>query len=235
MEIQKETYEQKRQLLKFCDWIHNEFVQLNQEPDFEKIYFERRGMLTKKLIEEAVPIAYFGLFLWREWGDIFIQCFADNREYDGIIEIKNPSPNPREIIKVEVTTTDNTLNVMRRQALSRNGFANLTGTVKREGRKIITEGEFVESEEESEKVIQSLLQALDRKLNNSYDAHTAILVYETGFRQLSHDHRFRLIEETKQLIKKKKPRLHGIFFCYSENRGVDGIILNPLAQMELSP
>ncbi|GER79040.1 MAG: hypothetical protein M5U11_01005 [Anaerolineales bacterium] len=232
MEIQREMYEQKRPLFEFCGWVHNELIQLNQEPDFNELYLERRGAIVKKLIEEAVPIAHLGLFFWREWNDVFIQCFADNREYDAIIEIQNSNSVPYETIKIEVTTTDNNLNVMRRQALSRNGYAHFTGTVKRNGRKISTKGKFVETEEESERVIQSILQAFERKLKNSYDERTAILIYETGFRPLNHDHRFRLIEETKQLIREKTPKLYGVFFCYSNNRGVDGIICN---QQRLSP
>lgn len=232
MNLQEEEYEQKRQVFRFCGWIHEKFIQLSHEPDFEELYFERKGTILKKLIEEAVPVSYFGLFLSREWNDVFVQCFTNIPDYDALIEVQNPHSIPKEIIKVEVTTTEDNSAVLRRQALARNGFAHLTGTIKREGRNIKTEGEFVESEEESEKVIQLALQALERKLKNNYDNRTAILVYVTGFRQLAHHHRFKLIEESKRLLREKNPTLYGVFFCYSSNRGVDGVILN---QMVFSP
>ena len=232
MNLQKDDYQQRRQVFEFCGWIHEKLIQLSQEPDFEELYFERKGDFLKKLIEEAIPVSYFGLFLSREWNEVFIQCFTDIPHYDAIVEIQNPLRILKETIKVEVTSTEDNPNVMRRQALARDGFAHLTGTVKREGRNIKTEGEFVETEEESEKVIQLALEGLERKLKNAYDNQTAILIYVTGFRQLAHHHRFKLIEETKRLLREKKPTLYGVFFCYSSNRGVDGIILN---QMFFSP
>ncbi len=222
MDILEHDYQQKRHIFDFCRWINQKLDDLNQEPNFDQLYFERIGVNVKKLLEEAIPVSCLGLYLYREWSDVFVQCFADNREYDAVIEVQSPSS--KYGIKVEITTTENDDSAMRRQALSRNGFVHFGGPVKREGRTIISEGKFVDVEEECEKLVQLALQRLELKLKNTYDDTTAILVYVVASRILTHQHRFKLIEQAKTLLRERTLALCGIFFCYGSNFGVDGIV-----------
>lgn len=225
MDIFDDDYQQKRHIFDFCRWINQKLGDLNKEPNFEELYFERLGGNVKKLLEEAIPVSRLGLYLYREWSDVFIQCFADNREYDAVIEVQDPSS--KYVIKVEITTTQNDDSAMRRQALSRNGFVHFGGLIKREGRTIISEGEFVDVDEESKKLVQLALQRLELRLKNTYDERTAILVYVDAFRILAHDYRFRLIEQVKTLLRERNLALYGFFFCYGSNLGVDGIVNRP--------
>jgi hypothetical protein len=225
MDILQTDYEQRRHIFDFCRWINQKLYDLEQDPDFEKLYLERLGGNWKKLLEEAVPVSHLGLYLYREWREVFVQCFANNPQYDVLLEVRSPSVT--QSIKVEITTTEDEESAMRRQALSRKGFVHFTGTVRREGREIISNGEFVDVEEECSKIVQLALQRLDRKLNNQYDKVTAILIYITDQRNLPHQHRFDLVEEVKRLLRERKPELYGVFICYSSNLGVDGIINAP--------
>ncbi len=217
-------YEQRRHIFDFCRWINQKLYNLEKERDFETLYFERKGVV-KKLLEEAVPVSRLGLYLCREWNDVFVQCLTNNPSYDAAIEIQNPTD--REKIKIEVTTTEDDDSTMRRQALSRKGFVHFTGKVRREKRNIISEGEFVDVEEECTKLVQLALQRLELKLSNTYDSATAILIYFTNHRMLLHHHRFNLIKQVKQILGERKPALYGVFFCYDSNFGVDGVKNTP--------
>jgi hypothetical protein len=225
MDILQSEYEQRRHIFDFCRWLNQKLHDLEQESNFEELYFERTGANIKKLLEEAIPVSHLGLYLFREWSEVFVQCYADNRGYDALIEIQGPSRT--DSIKVEVTTTEDDDSAMRRQALSRKGVVHFTGTVRREGRNIISEGEFVGVEEECAKLVKLALQRLESKLSNTYDDATAILIYVPAFRKLMHRHRFDLIEQVKHLLRERKPALYGVFFCYSSNLGIDGIINIP--------
>jgi hypothetical protein len=222
MDISKDDYEQRRHIFDFCRWVNQKLYDLEQEADFETLYFERTGANWKKLLEEAIPVSRFGLYLYREWHEVFVQCFTNNSEYDAVIDIQSPSA--KQHIKVEVTTTEDDESAMRRQALSRKGFVHFTGPVRREGRQIFSEGAFVDVEEECTKIVQLVLQRFERKLNNTYDDATVLLIYVATHRMLSHLHRFKLVEEVKRLLRERKPALYGVFICYSSNLGVDGII-----------
>lgn len=222
MDILQNDYEQRRHIFDFCRWINQKLYDLEQEPDFERLYFERTGANWKKLLEEAIPVSHLGLYLYREWHEVFVQCFTNNPQYDALIEVHSPAVT--QLIKVEITTTEDDESAMRRQALSRKGFVHFTGTVRREGREIISQGEFVDVEEECLKIVQLALQRLERKLNNQYDEATAILIHIATQRKLFHRHRFNLVEEVKRLLRERKPALYGVFICYSSDLGVDRII-----------
>lgn len=238
MNISNDEYEQRRQIFDSFLWIQQKLNILRQEPDFEEKYFERKGNNLKKILEEAIPICRLGLLFCKEWNTVFVRYITntkpDEQNFDAILEIKNPEETSNQTIKVEVTSTQNEESNMRRQALSRNGFVHFTGKVRRDGHKIISEGEFVDTEEENEKLIKLTLQRIETKLGNSYDETTAILVYVNSFRKLGHHNRYDLIERTTKLLREKKPRIYGVFFCYDENLGIDGIT-NNLQRFNLSP
>lgn len=231
MYIAPEEYQKRRQIFDLFDWINEILFKLDQEPNFEELYFERKEPILKKLLEEAIPVSYLGLYFSRPWKKVSVQCLIDNPDYDAIIEIQEPHQiQSKQLkskqLKIEVTTTEDDFSTMRRQALSRIGFVHFTGTVKRKGREIVTEGEFVEVEEEAEKIINLALERLQKKLENIYDEETVILVYITTYMKLANHHRYNLVEQAKYLLRKTTPMLYGVFFCYSSNLGVDGIISN---------
>jgi len=70
MNIPAPEYEQHRSVFQLCDWINSKLRALENVSGFEERYFERRGENIKKLLEEAVPVAYLGLSFWRPWRDI---------------------------------------------------------------------------------------------------------------------------------------------------------------------
>ena len=77
--------------------------ELDKQEDFENIYFERSGGNVKKLLEEAIPTVYFGLYLLRPGDDVFIECLTGNQPYDALIEVEGLDNYQ---IKVEVTVTE---------------------------------------------------------------------------------------------------------------------------------
>ncbi len=61
MNIPAPEYEQHRSVFQLCDWINSKLRALENVSGLEERYFERRGENIKKLLEEAVPVAYLGL------------------------------------------------------------------------------------------------------------------------------------------------------------------------------
>ena len=221
MSITKIEYEQRRHIFDFCAWINEKMVELENEPNFDEIYFERKNPFVKKLIEESVPISYFGLYLFKTRKDIFVTCKSGNQNYDGLIEIGGFHQN--EEIKVEVCVTEDDESTMRRQALSRKGIVHFTGTVRRNKREIITEPEMVDIEIESKKIIDLAFARFESKVNHGYDSQTAILVYITAYRPLGHRHRVELLERAKQYLLSRQPSIYGVYFCYLADLGIDGL------------
>jgi hypothetical protein len=158
MDIVRDDYEERRHIFDFCRWINQKLSSLEQDSDFRSIYFERTGALWKKFLEEAIPLSRLGLYLYGEWLEVFVRCYADNSNYDAEIEISNPAETRR--ISVEITTTEDNESSMRRQALSRKGFVHFNGSVTRNGPEIVSTGSFVEVDEESDRIIQLALQRL---------------------------------------------------------------------------
>jgi hypothetical protein len=70
MNISNSEYEKPRSVFQLCEWINSKLRNLKQDPAFEELYSERRGKNIKKLLEEAVPSARLGLYLWRPWRDV---------------------------------------------------------------------------------------------------------------------------------------------------------------------
>jgi hypothetical protein len=130
MDIPLPEYEQPRTIFELCQWVNSKLRALERFADFEERYFERRGQLIKKLLEEAVPIAKLGLYFWRPWRDISVTCLGGNQAYDAAMTLQDP--HQAETIRIEVTCTETDDTSMRRQALARNGSVFMLGSVRRE-------------------------------------------------------------------------------------------------------
>jgi hypothetical protein len=142
--ISTDEYEQRRHVFEMHRWINSVLARMDREPDSDTIYFERRGLNVKKLIEEAIPVTYLGLHLVQMAEDVFLQLHTDNRPYDAQLEVTGFKHFG---FKVEVTTTENDDSTLRRQALSRDGTVWLQGPIhrdKNDGRKIVSEPEMVD-------------------------------------------------------------------------------------------
>ncbi len=226
MDITEDDYKRERHIFVFCRWINQKLYDLEKEPDFYKRFFERtrKGTDWKKFLEEAIPVSYLGLYLYRAWREVFVQCFTDNPQYDAKIIVR--SPDHIQTIKVEVTTTEDTESAWRREALSGNGFAYLTGPVEKDKKTgaIIFKPKMVDDEEEGSKIVESALERLDRKLQNQYDDETAILIYVAAQQKLYPHHRCDLMKKVRLRLRERRPALYGVFVCYSWNLGVDEII-----------
>ena len=48
MSITKIEYEQRRYIFDFCAWINEKMLELEKEPNFDEIYFERKNPIVKK-------------------------------------------------------------------------------------------------------------------------------------------------------------------------------------------
>jgi hypothetical protein len=230
MPITKTEYEQRRHIFDFCTWINERMLELENEPNFDETYFERKNRLVKKLIEEAVPISYLGLYLFKTRKDIFITCKSGNQRYDGLIEIGGF--HREEQIKVEVCVTEDEESTMRRQALSRKGMVYFTGDIRRNKREIITEPEMVDVEVESQRVIDLAFARFESKINHGYDPQTAILVYITAYRPVGYRNRVELLERAKQYLRSNQPAIYGVYFCYLSDLGIDGL-RNRLSELRM--
>jgi hypothetical protein len=222
VDIPASEYEQRRSIFQLCDWINSKLRDLEECNDFEERYFERRGQNIKKLLEEAIPVARLGLYFWRPWRDISVICLADNQPHDAEVTLQDPHKEA-ETIKVEVTSTETDETTMRRQALSREGFAFMTGPVRREGRRIVSEPTMVDLNKECERLLECAFARFQTKAEREDDPQTAILVYVNPFRSLSFWYRAQLLERTRTYLRTQRPVLYGVYYCYQPDQGVDGL------------
>jgi len=223
MNITAPEYEQRRSIFQCCDWINAQLTLLERAPNFEELYFERskKEPLIKKLLEEVIPLAYFGLYFWRPWRTIFITCSASDQAYDTELELRDP--RTEQTLYVEVTTTETPESVLRRQKLARDGFAHFTGKVWRDGRTIHTEGEMVDVYEECEQILSVAFERFQAKAIKETDRRTTILVYVNTYRTFPTSLRTQLIERTQRYVTANDPNISGIYYCYSPDLGVEGL------------
>src|SRR5215212_6300588 len=147
MNISNSEYEQPRSVFQLREWINSKLRNFEQDPAFGELYFVCRGQNIKKLLEEAVPVARLGLYLWRPWRDVSVTCLAENRPHDAEVTLQDPQKT--ESIEIDVTGTETDETTMRRQALARDGFVWMTGPVRRKDRKIVSEAPMVDLDKES--------------------------------------------------------------------------------------
>jgi hypothetical protein len=219
MDISINEYEERRHVFDFCKWINEKFTEMQTYPDFDTIYFERRGTNVKKLIEEAMPLASLALYFFRPGYAVHLKCLAGNQPYDAELGVSGWSSFH---IKVEVTTVETDDSTMRRQALSRHGTVFMTGKIRREGRNIISEAEMVDSDIESKKWIDLAFDRFLKKVEHGYDRETAILVSFSNLRHISLRYRAKLMERTERYLLVEKPEIYGVYYSYGDDFVVDG-------------
>lgn len=226
MNISNSEYEKPRSNFQLCEWINSKLRDLETASDFQERYVERRGQNIKKLLEEAVPVARMGLYLWRPWRDVSVTCLAGDQSHDAEITVKDPHKTER--IKIEVTCTETDETTMRRQALSREGFVWMSGPVRREGRRIVSEATMVDLDKESSHLVERALTRFRRKAEREDDPQTAILVYLVeSFPSLSFWYRTQLLEQTRTYLRTQRPTLYGAYYCYQTDQGFDGVRNEP--------
>ncbi len=224
MDIPLTEYERCRSIHELCQWINDKLRALEQLPDFEERYFERRGQYVKKLLEEAIPIARLGLYFWRPWRDIFVECLAGNEPYDATITLQDP--NHSDTFQIEVTSTETDESTMRRQALSRDGFAFMLGPVRRQGRKIETVATMVDLDHEHRRLVECAFARFQVKAERETDSKTAILVYVSTPQSLPPRYRAQLMDQTRKYLRANCPILYGVYYCYHTDYGIDGQLNN---------
>src|SRR5689334_17112549 len=87
MNIPTDEYEQRRHVFDMCRWINQTLTNMESESDFDRLYFERKGLNVKKFIEEAIPIACLGLHFYRPPDDVHVKCLAGNQPFDAELEV----------------------------------------------------------------------------------------------------------------------------------------------------
>lgn len=219
MDILTSEYESRRHAFDLCRWINERFREIESGPSFDEIYWERKGENVKRLIEEAVPISRLALRFSTPGNEAYVTLFPEREQFDALIEVEGFSPRR---FKVEATTTETDETTMRRQALSRDGFVHLTGSVRREGRTIISEGEMINVHEEEERFADLLFNRVKTKVESGrYDEDTAILAYMTQPRPLSLDIRSDLVRRTAHYVLSARHRPSDVFYCYWFGYAVD--------------
>lgn len=221
--IPRAEYEERRSAFELCRWVNSKLRELEDGGDFDRQYFERVGTNVKRFVEEAIPLSRLGLYLSTPGSEVHITCFADNRAYDGLVEITGFGARS---VRVEVTTTDTPpWSTMRRQALSRDGHVVLTGPIRREGRAILAEGAMVDVAEEEERCIEVALERLHEKAGSGkYGDDTAVLVYFTDcwLARLT-DIRAELLRRTEEYLRREPPSVRAVYYVYSSNYCVDHV------------
>jgi hypothetical protein len=223
--IPRTEFAQRRSSFELCQWINRKLEEMRATGSFDELYFERSDPRSnlKKLIEEAIPLSRLGLYLSTPGSEVYVTCYADNQGHDGLVEITGF--NERRF-KVEVTTAEAKDYYFRRQALSRYGHVQLTGTITRRGRDIVCDGDdgMVDADEEEERCIELMLERLrDKVSSRRYDADTAFLVFLTEMRPLSPRSRAELLHRTERFLLETNTKVPGIYFCYTADYSIDRV------------
>lgn len=234
MKISTSDYETTRSLFDLCDWITQKVSELVESSDNGDAYFRQRGNI-KKLLEEAIPISYFGLHLYRIRRNINVTCHAGNEPYDGKIEIEEQwDIKKKTTIFVEVTSTESDKTALQREYLANEGIVNLSDDLERDEktRKIIPirNNTLVNIDIEQQKVIDEAYKRSIKKLekkdnlgNFRYTSNTAIIIYVTYGFPLSPRFRINLLNMTLEYLKKERPTVYGVYYCYKADGTIDGI------------
>jgi hypothetical protein len=219
MDIPASEYESRRHAFDLCRWINQQLRQMEKRSNIDEVYFERKGENVKRLIEEAIPISRLALRFSRPGNETYVTLCPERERFDALIEVEGFRPHS---FKVEATTTETDETTMRRQALSRDGFVNLTGPIRRRGRTIISAGEMVDVREEEERFAALLLDRVRAKVESGrYDTDTAILAYMTQHQPLSLDVRSDLVRETAHYLQEAEHKPYEVFYCYTVGFAVD--------------
>jgi hypothetical protein len=219
MRIPTEEYEERRNVFDLCRWINQKLTEMEKETDFERIYFERKGTNVKQLIEEAIPIACLGLHFYRPPDEVYLKCLAGNEPYDAELEVTGY----RSIrIKVEATTIETEDSALRRQSLSRRGFAYSFGPIRKEGESIVSRPEMVDLAIQYEQWADLAFQRYLVKAEN-YDKDTAILVHLDTSWRLPMEFRSSLLRKIRDHLSKERSNVYGVYYCYNYDYVVDGI------------
>lgn len=221
MNISNSEYEKPRSVFQLCEWINSKLRDLEKNPAFEELYFERRGHNIKRLLEEAVLVARLGLHLWRPWHEVSVTCLAGNQPHDAEVTLQSPSRS--ETIKIEVTSTQTDETTLRRQALSREGYVWMNGPVWRQDRQIMSNPEFEDHDKKRSRLIKRALARFRTKAEQEDDPQTAILVYVDSFLTLPFWYRTKLLEQTRTYLRAQRPTLYGVYYCYEADQGLDGL------------
>lgn len=226
-DISDAEFEKPRTAFELTTWLQKKFEQMKLTGNFSQIYYERKGLNVKKLIEEAVPLSKLSLYLTTPFQIVSLNLKTGNQNFDAEIETK-PIPSfesfKSEKYKVEVSTTETDQTTMRRQALSRQGTVPLVGSIKREKRTIIPEMEFVESSEFENGLISLLYDRFLQKVNTQrYDKNTVILIHLSDFNPISIRSREELIQKTRYFLDMESPEIKGVYFTYQFSNIVDSV------------
>ena len=227
-DISDKEYEKVRTAFELIDWLGKKFVEMEMLIGFDNIYWERKGKNVKKLVEEAEPISRLAMFLSTPHNEVSVKLNSGNDNYDAELEIKHSEHFPifkNKQFKVEVSTTETEDSTMRRQALSRQGTAPLTGKITRDGRNIIAdEGKFVNIAERESSVIALLFKRFLKKVESQkYDSDTTILIHSSDLNPISIHSRAKLVRRARHYILENNPEIRGLYFTYSFNKSVGSV------------
>jgi hypothetical protein len=219
-EIASTEYEQRRHVFDLCRWVNSKLEEMRAGGRFDEQYFERTGN-TKKLVEEAIPVSRLGLAVSLPESEVYITCLTGNQPYDALVEITGIH---RRTFKVEVTTTETNVSVMRRQALSRYGHVALTGPIWKDGREIQWEGDMIDVHAEEEKRVALAFERLRTKVESQrYSSDTAILVYLSEYRPISLGARADLVRQTQRYLLERASSIYAVYYCYALGYMVDHV------------
>jgi hypothetical protein len=219
MRIPTDEYEQRRHVFDMCRWINQTLTKMESESDFDRTYFERKGLNVKQFIEEAIPIACLGLHFYRPPDDVYVKCLAGNEPYDAELEVSGF----RSIrIKVEATTIETNDSTLRRQSLSRHGFAYSFGPIRKDDEQIVSEPEMADLTAEYEQWTNLAFERYLLKVAKS-DRNTAIVVYLDTPLRLPVDARSNLLRRTREHLSNQRPKVYGVYYCYKSDYVIDGI------------
>jgi hypothetical protein len=219
--IDTAEYEQERHVFDMCRWINTTLSAMKQLPDPDPVYFERKGRNVKSFLEEALPVAALGLYFYRPGDDVYLRCLTGNQHYDALLTVQGVH---NFTIKVEVTTIETEDSMLRRQAMARNGFRFAYGPIERKGRDIVSKAGWVKVTEHRAKTVELAFKRVLDKLEKSYDADTALLVYLDTGRSLPMSSRADLIDKTRQLfLSEVRPDIYGVYYCDAREFLVDGL------------
>ena len=180
--IVKDEMTKERTSQELVDWVEQKLLDISEQESGKKALRMREGF-CKQFIEEIYPLSILARLEFPSRNDVTFKPIIGSQNYDALIIYNLPSPKIEN--KIEITQAHEGYdNYLRREMIQKYGSAPLSGQINRNGRKMTD----IELESLAKKVSVRSIQdsvddqmkligeALDRKLNKSYERDTSLLI-----------------------------------------------------------
>lgn len=188
--IDIDKYNSEMECYEFAKWFDDTMAKIGETTEGMCIIRNRKDRMVKKMMEEAVAISRYALFM-SHWGlSVTVRCNSGSENYDGEINIDGFLKRKNRIEVVSNFTYDESL---RMELLNSKGGCFVGGKIYRDqdSREIIEECVALNGDHHVSATLTQVKELISAKVAKDYDRSTILLV------NLNYSHWFSLSDRCK--------------------------------------